>query len=302
MGFTIDFKNACLRVHPEKLKVVRRELGKLVTHQKMTCRRMAAILGTVRSFLYAIPTLRAFTDLMVRFVDLHLQVGWDQPQEIPQLLVDQVKQVKDLLQNWPGRPFLNSTPERHLHSDASNLGWAGVDMASGNLVQEFWRGDQDMHINAKELHAAISTVKSLAKSGEKVQISVDNAVTWAYLQKSGGRKPLFNAMMRPFLQWCMEHNVKLQPQLVKSCEMMADGPSRWALDKGDYTLDQSIFQQLLQIFAPKITPEVDMFASPGNAKLSKFVARWPHFQAWDCDALHMDLHHVHHCYATPRGP
>ena len=37
------------------------------------------------------------------------------------------------------------------------------------------------------------------------------------------------------------------------------------------------------------TPEVDMFASPGNCKLAKFVSRWPHHEAVGVDALKMDL-------------
>ena len=45
LGFVLDLKEGVLKVPPEKLKGVRRELGKLVTHQQMTPRKMAAILG-----------------------------------------------------------------------------------------------------------------------------------------------------------------------------------------------------------------------------------------------------------------
>ena len=75
LGFSINFQTGTLEVPPQKLKTIRKELGKLVTQQSMTPRKMAAILGHVRSFLTAIPYLRAFTDLMVRFVAKETQVG-----------------------------------------------------------------------------------------------------------------------------------------------------------------------------------------------------------------------------------
>ena len=38
-----------------------------------------------------------------------------------------------------------------------------------------------------------------------------------------------------------------------------------------------------------IRPDVDMSASPGNTKLLKFVARWPHHEAFQHDALSCPL-------------
>ena len=99
-------------------------------------------------------------------------------------------------------------------------------MTSGQIVQEFWREKQCLHINVKELEAAINTVQSLAKPGEKVSLSVDNTVTYAYLSKGGGKIPSLNKMVRPFLKWCMEKKILLDLKLVKSSEDLADGPSR----------------------------------------------------------------------------
>ena len=107
LGFNLNFHKGVLEVPNEKLKTVRRELGKLVTHTNMTPRKMSAILGVVRSFLMAIPHLRAFTDLMVQFV-ARGQVGgrgWDSPHPILAELTDQVREIKDLLASGYGRPF-----------------------------------------------------------------------------------------------------------------------------------------------------------------------------------------------------
>ena len=134
---------------------------------------------------------------------------------------------------------------RELHSDSSQEAWAGVDVTTGNLVQEFWRDRSGLHINVKELEAAINTVQSLAQRKKHVLLKVDNSVTFWYLTKGGGKIPSLNQQVRPFLKWCMEKEIQLTVQQVKSSEDLADGPSRWSQDKGDYTMENDLFHTLL---------------------------------------------------------
>ena len=49
----------------------------------MPPRKMAAILGQVRSFLVALPFLRALTDSLVQFVKDVQPQGWDAMGQIP---------------------------------------------------------------------------------------------------------------------------------------------------------------------------------------------------------------------------
>jgi hypothetical protein len=218
---------------------------------------------------------------------------------IPTILKEQVKEMGILIETWKGRNFQGRATVRELHSDSSQEAWAGVDITTGNIVQEYWREKRHLHINVKELEAAINTVKSLAKPGEHVVLKVDNTVTFCYLAKGGSRIPSLNQQVRPFLKWCMDNQVTLQLEQVKSSEDLADGPSRWNKDKGDYTLDRVLFLQLLRKMTPYKQPKVDMFASPGNHQLPKFVARYPHWQAWEVDALKCPLTNIDCCYANP---
>ena len=232
LGFSVNFKQGVLQVPQQKMKAIRKELGKLLTHKDMTCRKMAAILGAARAFLMAMPFLRAFTDQLVQFVNLQELQGWDRKIFLPRELQDQVKEMKVLMEEWQGRSFQGKIPIRELHSDSSQEAWAGVDVTTGKMVQEFWRDKRGLHINVKELEAAINTVQSLANKGEHVSLKVDNSVTFAYLSKGGGRIPSLNQMVRPFLRWCMEKRISLEIQLVKSSEDQADAPSRWSKDRG----------------------------------------------------------------------
>ena len=82
MGFMVNLKKGLLQVPQEKMKNIRKELGKILTHPEMSCRKMAAILGATRSFLMAMPFLRAFTDQLVQFVNQQEYIGWDKKVQI----------------------------------------------------------------------------------------------------------------------------------------------------------------------------------------------------------------------------
>jgi hypothetical protein len=105
--------------------------------------------------------------------------------------------------------------------------------------------------------------------------------------------------MRPFIRWCLENRIVIQPELVTSQNQLADAISRPPLDHGDYTLDRALFEEVVRLNLGWVTPRIDMFASPGNCQLSRFVSRHPHWQAWGVDALQCPLEAVNACYANP---
>ena len=162
LGFRLDLAKGVLQVPTQKLKSVRKELGKFVVQDQMTCRQAAAILGQLRSFLTALPCLRAFSDHLMQFSNMHREKGWDAKVPIPKELKEQVLEIGNLLQNWEGRSFQGQSPVRKIFSDSSNQGWGALDLTSGQNLQEFWRTKKDLHINIKELKAAIAATRSLA--------------------------------------------------------------------------------------------------------------------------------------------
>ena len=137
--FHLNLKEGYLQVPVQKLKAIRKELGKLITHRYMSVRKMAAILGQIRSFLIAMPFLRAFTSNLMKFVNtLHTQ-GWDSNHPIPIELQQEVHKIGILLAEWKGRNFQGMPVTRVFHSDASNIAWAGKDLSSGRITSDFWR-------------------------------------------------------------------------------------------------------------------------------------------------------------------
>ena len=142
LGFALDLGEGVLKVPTPKLKAIRKELGKFLTQKEMSCRKAAAILGQIRSFLTALPCLRAFTDLLVKFSDQHKNWGWDRKHPIDQSLKDQVVEIGALLKQWEGRSLENKSPVRKIYSDSSTEGWGALDVTSGQKLQEFWRSEK----------------------------------------------------------------------------------------------------------------------------------------------------------------
>ena len=300
LGFLLDVQTGHLKLVPQKLKQIKKQLGKIVCMRSMSCRKMAAILGQIRSCLPALPFLRAFSDKLVSFVNQQISTGWDTQLSIPQELKDQLVNLKELLTQNPGQSFQdNQTQRQHLHSDSSDWGWAGLDLTTGKFVQEFWRKEANLHINVKELKAAVETVRSLAQPNSRVLLSVDNQVIFYYLRKSGGKLPQYNQILRPFLRWCLTNRVHLSIEWVPSKEMMADSLSRLPMDRGDYTLHPPLFQWILKYMSPWINPTVDCFASPGNHQLPQYISRNPHHSALLTDALTCSLESLKEIYANP---
>ena len=85
-----------------------------------------------------------------------------------------------------------------------------------------------------------------------------------------------NHIVKNLLDHCLANKVQLQIQWVPSAEQLADRLSRWNQDRGDKTLADDIFVKILHFFRDQISPDTDMFASPGNSKFKKFVSRGPH--------------------------
>jgi hypothetical protein len=301
LGLIIDFERGELRVPDYKKKAYRKELGKIVTKSHMSVRKVAAILGKVRSLLPALPSLRGFTDLLLGFVKNHQGEGWDSVHPLPLGLKTEVTIVSSLVREWPGRRFLSpSPPNRHLASDSADYGWGGVDITEKRVVHDFWFHRHALHINRKELDAAIATTMAFARPGETVLLKVDNATAYWYLKKEGGRLPHFNSVLRPFLSWAKEHRVSIVPVLVPSAEMEADEVSRWEASPGDVALSPVIFQKILHVFHEgRWNPEVDMFASPQNTLLPQFCARYPHHRAMLVDALACPLGNLKVVFAHP---
>jgi hypothetical protein len=118
LGQWINLKKGQLEIPAEKLKSLRKELGKVLTAKVMSCRKLSSILGQVRSCLVSMPFLRILTDKLCKMVDLHTVWGLDHTLEIPQAVTTHIQELQDFLQPNVGRAFLTPASQE-LFSDSS---------------------------------------------------------------------------------------------------------------------------------------------------------------------------------------
>jgi hypothetical protein len=124
LGFIIDFQRGQLEVPPPRLKTIRKELGKVMVAQRLSCRKITSILGQIRCYLPALPFLRLVTQELLKFSQLNVEKGWDFLVNIPWALKQEIRDLKQFLQPDLGRPFLTK-PMHFLHSDSSTWAWGG---------------------------------------------------------------------------------------------------------------------------------------------------------------------------------
>ena len=191
-----------------------------------------------------------------------------------------------------GRKVVYHQPHKGVVFRLIRSGLGGLDKGSGEIIQDFWRSKNSLHINVKELTAAVNTTMSLAKPGETVLLSVDNMTSYWYLTKGGGRKAHLNQMVH-------EEQSHLEGKLGAIRTYVGRQHFKVGGGQEEYSLNPQIFQALLRKYKGWLEPKTDMLASPNSHQLKSFVSRWPHWQATAVDALKCPLEGLGDMYALP---
>lgn len=129
-----------------------------------------------------------------------------------------------------------------------------------------------------------------------MRIDTDNITSCSFINKYGGKYGSFDsiALPRRIWFWCIEPNIFLSAcRVVDVSNIEADRLSRSNNDDIEWALEKMIFDELLTKH-PEI--DIDLFASKLNAKLGKYVLRYPEEKSIANDAF---LAH-HHSYKDVR--
>ena len=198
------------------------------------------------------------------------------------------------------RPALISAPPPQLTiwSDASNSGWGKV-CSQGRTVWGKWSvADSCLHINALECLAVINCLKFfLPCSRATILIQSDNRVVVSLINKQGSNKSnTLNCLITHLLNLCsLNHWTLLARYIPGNFNTWTDFLSRGRAIRSKWTLDQ----QLIQTITQHLLPEIDLFAHPGNAKLSTFGCLFRHPLASIVDALSVNWNAWKRVYLFP---
>lgn len=221
---------------------------------------------------------------------------------------DQKMFVSDCLNddlNW----WLNKVPgvknpvrlfnfKKEFFSDDSLSGWGAY--YNKISTQGFWSvQERKLAINHLELIAAFLALKCFAKEDKDCEIllRIDNTTAIAYINRMGGvQYPQLNKLARDIWNWCEERKIWVFASYIPSKENTdADRESSRSNVDTEWELGFSFFDNIVEKWG---WPDIDLFASRNNAKVSTFCA-WKR----DPDALFIDAFTLnwkkHFFYAFP---
>ena len=237
---------------------------------------------------------------------VHLKLHWRASTDSPRQKVSISDDVKHQLSCGilksnltVGVPFRKPQHEHVMYTDASNWGWGAH--IGDNATQGVWNHKQNRkHINVKELLAVIFGLKYFEPivQNTSVLIATDNTTVVAYINKEGGtvsRNLCFITMK--LYRWAQRNNVTISARHIPgSLNILADKLSRsYGFSQLEWALNESVTHAIWQLWG---TPQIDLFATWLNKRLSTYVSPIPDSQAFAVDAFSINWKGLY-LYAFP---
>jgi ribonuclease HI len=164
-----------------------------------------------------------------------------------------------------------------IHTDASEDGWGAYSPATGERAGSRWLPQEArQHINCLELKAVLLALQAFCKdrSKLKVHIRTDNTTTMYCIRNQGSTRLLeCNDLARQIWWWAKERDIWLSTAHIPGIENTeGDQASRVFNDAIEWSINNDTFDAICKVFGQ---PEVDLFASRLNKKVSRFYSWLP---------------------------
>ena len=288
LGARLDL--AAGRAYPsqERVRSLQEAIQSLLAAPWNTARVWLRVLGLLASLVDVVPLCR----LHMRPLQFHLLAHFRPASRDLLARVPMADHVRPHLLWWTldehlleGVPFGIFRPSLAVTTDASLSGW-GAFCEHRTLAGVWSEEESRLHINMLELEAVARAVKALQDrvQGRCLSVFSDNTTVVAYINRQGGtHSPQLCLKVWSLLQWCRKRNIALRATHVAGKDnTLADALSRGRASQGEWELASRWTQWL---FDHLHRPNLDLFATAGNAKLPTFCTRVFHPQAWAVDAM-----------------
>ena len=191
-----------------------------------------------------------------------------------------------------------SDPNFVLYVDASEEGW-GAHVGDVETGGRWTFEESSLHINVLELTAIFLALKSFVKlDNTHVKVFTDNTTALAYVKHMGGvRSTMCNKVAQDIWEFCEFHHIWITVAHIPGVmNVKADYKSRNFSDNVEWSLNDKLFDNICDRFD---IPDVDLFASRLNNKVSKYVSFTPDPGAFAVDAFTISWSEFEFVYAFP---
>ena len=285
LGFSLDSVNMRVEITPEKVQKFTRAGQDLLGKVRPTVREVAGVIGLMTAYSPA-----------VSYGGAHIKwLEWDKNKALGALAgdfegtVSLSERAKEDIAWWlqnltKPRQVRLDKPTVVIYTDASMEGW-GAHRGDVEIGGRWTPSEAQDHINVLELRAILFGLKSLCLERDlHIKVFSDNTTAIAYVRKMGGvRSEGCNEVARQIWIWAEEQGCWLTiAHIPGQFNTVADFKSRNFTDNLEWEISDKIFAKVCKIFGK---PDVDMFASRLNKKLSMYVSWHPDPGARDIDAF-----------------
>ena len=273
----------------EKFLSLRQFILGLQTKTSVTARRFSQLLGLLNSLADLVQLGR----LHIRPLQFYLLEHWtpasqDWETHIPILAV-LLPHLSWWLQRenvMTGVQLASQVPTQTLYTDASSLGWGAY--LEGQTVSGMWSSIlQEDHINLLEMRAVLLALThfKLCLKSQSVLLATDNTTVVAYLKNQGGTHcHSLYLLARDVLLLCSQYQIYLVVRHIPGhLNVLADSLSRsLAPVNTEWELHSAVFQAIVLHWG---NPNIDLFATSLNFKVTTFVSPVPDPKAYAVDAM-----------------
>ena len=292
VGYQYNLLHGLVRPTRNRWESILQKVSFLLTNLTCQVRQFMSLIG----LLMATEKQVLLGILHMRPTQWHLKNHWRVPESlereipVPRALHPHLQWWTKDLNILLGQPLHPLHHALQIFIDASSKGWGahlGDVMVSGSWSVP----ESQLHINFLELKAILLALKRFQHlvQGQIVLVTTDNSTVVAYINKERGmRSGLLCALIWGLLCWCNPRQIVLKARHIPGClNVIADMLSHQSqVIQTEWSLRQEVFDLLCQT---RHRPEVDLFATRYNCKLTKFVSPVPDPKACAVDALTVSL-------------
>lgn len=291
LGVLVNSKDSTLTIPADRCSVLQVKLESLIAagdrQQRVHIRQVASVAGILASMRPALgPLSRAMSQGLINTIND--ASNWGCNVRLSDEALSDLKFWKENLDKLNGAPFRpHASFDAVIHTDASDVGW-GAELlilggeqhaASGHL--ETLEGASS---TARELFGVLEALRTFAPRiiNQNVLVRTDNTSVFFILRRGGSGKEELTKLCSRVMHLCVEHGVHLSVEWIPRAENeYADYMSR-AIESDDWGVQPAVFAALASEWG---NPSVDLFATPANAQVPRYVSRYAYHGCAAVDAF-----------------
>ena len=288
-GFIIDSVQFKVFLTDDKVKKIQEKAQLLLESKTVVVRTLASFIGLIINAFYAVLEAPLYYRNMERnkLEGLGCNYCFDNQVSISEKCRLEITWWKNNVENKNGKRIRPDSVQKIFHSDASNHGWGSFEVDSEKHAGGRWSFEEAQNnINYLELLSIFYGLQSLYVNCLDIHIQVqsDNTSAIKYINDMGGMTSvIMDNLAKEIWDWCICRNIYISAIHIPGKQnVSADFYSRNFSDSTEWMLKDNIFQRVCSHF---FMPDIDLFASRLNKKLTRFISWFPEPGAFHVDAF-----------------